>query len=221
MASSSAPARLPKRNPPKARAHFNLIRQFVLADFITLSNAACGTVVLFLCLDHIAAQGDGPYLWVAFALLPLALIFDIADGAVARWRHHKSPFGGDLDSLADAISFGVAPAVLGFTLGLRGGFDMILLVFFVCCGIGRLARYNVTVEALSGGTGKVPYYEGLPIPASLGIVALLAFCFWSDRVGDALPGGEWVIGMVFHPFSLVYVLSGIAMVSQTLRIPKP
>lgn len=217
MASSS------RKSDPKRKmrgAHFNLIRQFVLADFITLGNAACGTIVLFLCLEHVDKNEDG--LWLAFALLPLALVFDIADGAVARWRHHSSPFGGDLDSLADAISFGVAPAVLGFTLGLRGGLDRSILVFNVCCGISRLARYNVTVEALSGGTGKVPFYQGLPIPANLWIVALLAFCFWTDRVGDALPGGELeVMGMRFHPLSLAYVLNGFAMVSQTLRIPKP
>ena len=56
----------------------------------------------------------------------------------------------DLDSLADVISFAVAPAVLGFTLGLRGIWDCLILVFFVCCGVSRLARYNVTAETLAG-----------------------------------------------------------------------
>ena len=74
---------------------------------------------------------------------------DVGDGIVARGRRH-SPFGADLDSLADIVSFGVAPAVLGFTLGMRGGWDALVLCAFVCCGVSRLARYNVTAAALSG-----------------------------------------------------------------------
>ncbi len=201
--------------------HFNLLRSFALADFITLGNAACGTVAIFLCLNHLA-EGARQTLWIALALLPVALVLDMADGTVARWRHKKSPFGGDLDSLADVISFGVAPAVLGYTLGMRGGLDMAVLVFFVSCGIGRLARYNVTSEALSEGTGKVKYYEGLPIPGSLWIAGLLAFLFWTERVGPDLPGGAvQVAGATFHPIVLVYAATGAAMVSETLRIPKP
>lgn len=91
-----------------------------------------------------------PYLQGAFILLPLALFFDIFDGYVARYRQNSSPYGSDLDSLADVISFAVAPAVLGFTLGLRGAWDALFLTFFVCCGVSRLARYNVTAETLSG-----------------------------------------------------------------------
>ena len=79
--------------------------------------------------------------------------------------------GADLDSLADVISFGVAPAVLGFTLGLRGGWDMLCLTYFVVCGVSRLARFNVTAAALADAdTGKVKYFEGTPIPTSIVIV---------------------------------------------------
>ena len=70
------------------------------------------------------------------------------DGYVARLnRTRQSVLGADLDSLADVISFGVAPAVLGFTLGLRGGWDMLVLTYFVVCGVSRLARFNVTAAA--------------------------------------------------------------------------
>ena len=62
--------------------------------------------------------------------------------------------GADLDSLADVISFGVAPAVLGFTLGLRGGWDMLSLTYFVVCGVSRLARFNVT--AVGAGRRRAP-----------------------------------------------------------------
>src|SRR5574339_277381 len=81
----------------------------------------------------------------------------LGNGIVARGRRH-SPFGADLDSLADVVSFGVAPAVLGFTLGLRGGWDALVLTYFVVCGVSRLARFNVTAAALTdAGTGKVRY----------------------------------------------------------------
>ena len=83
-------------------------------------------------------------------LLPLALVCDVLDGYVARLdTGRQSVLGADLDSLADVISFGVAPAVLGFTLGLRGGWDMLILTYFVVCGVSRLARFNVTAAALA------------------------------------------------------------------------
>jgi CDP-diacylglycerol--serine O-phosphatidyltransferase len=93
----------------------------------------------------------------------------VLDGYVARLdRSRQSTLGADLDSLADVISFGVAPAVLGFTLGLRGGWDMLCLTYFVVCGVSRLARFNVTAEALADTeTGKVKYFEGTPIPTSI------------------------------------------------------
>jgi CDP-diacylglycerol--serine O-phosphatidyltransferase len=119
------------------------------------------------------------------------------------------------------VSFGVAPAALGFALGLRGGWDAAALCFFVACGISRLARYNVTADALSGGTGKVKYYEGTPIPTSLGLVAVLGAAFGTHHTaGDMWLGvvqlGPWQL----HPLVLMYVISGSLMIS-TLRIPKP
>ena len=110
-------------------------------------------------LDYLAA-GNRRFLWTAFLLLPLALVCDILDGYVARLdRKRQSTLGADLDSLADVISFGVAPATLGFTLGLRGGWDMALLTYFVICGVSRLARFNVTASALADAeTGKVKYF---------------------------------------------------------------
>lgn len=130
--------------------------------------------------------------------------------------------GGDLDSLADVISFGVAPAALGFTLGLRGGWDVLCLTYFVACGVSRLARFNVTAVSLADNMGKVKYFEGTPIPTSLAIVALLAVAFAFGRIDSALWFGAWQIGpAVLHPLALVYVASGSAMISATLRIRKP
>lgn len=206
---------------PEKRRRFSMIRSFVLADFITLGNASCGTGSIFACLVYLAERGARSWLWTAVFLLPIALLCDILDGTVARWRHRQSPLGADLDSLADVVSFGVAPAVLGFTMGMRGGWDAVILLFFVACGISRLARYNVTADSLATETGKVAYYEGTPIPTSLGIVVMLGAALANGRIDDNFWFGVTRIGPLdLHPLTLVYAISGSLMIS-TFRIPKP
>ncbi len=198
----------------------SMIRSFVLADFITLANAGFGMGAIFLCLNHVT-DSRADYLWAVFILLPLALVCDVLDGFVAHRLKRHSLLGADLDSLADIVSFGVAPAVLGFTLGLQGMWDALILIYFVSCGISRLARFNATAEALSDGTGKVKYYEGTPIPVSIIIVIILGIAFWQGRIDHLLPFGSIRIGpWIFHPFTLLYAVSGSAMIS-TIRIPKP
>jgi CDP-diacylglycerol---serine O-phosphatidyltransferase len=93
----------------------------------------------------------------------------------------------------------------------------------VCCGVSRLARFNVTAEALSAGSdsGKVAYFEGTPIPTSVVLTGVLAFAAWQERVGDQLYGGAWNLGWEFPPLSLLFIASGSMMISKTLRIPKP
>jgi len=200
--------------------HLSMIRGFTAADFLTLGNAACGVASVFCAIAY-ASQPGMAYFYTAALLAPAAFAFDVLDGRVARSRHTNSPFGRELDSLADVISFGMAPAALGFAAGLRGGFDWIALIYFVCCGMSRLARYNVTAEAMAAETGKVRYFEGTPIPTSVVITGILALAAWQGRLGDLLYGGSWAIGpWTLHPFALVYVLSGTLMISKTLRIPK-
>ena len=151
----------------------------------------------------------------------MAFLFDVLDGRIARARHEHSALGRELDSLADVISFGVAPAALAFAAGLSGGWDGIILAYFVCCGVSRLARFNVTAEKLSGAEGKVKYFEGTPIPTSVVLVAVLAAAAWQGRIGANIWGGAWTIGpWVLHPLTLLYALSGSLMISKTLRIPK-
>jgi CDP-diacylglycerol--serine O-phosphatidyltransferase len=205
------------------RRHMSMLRSYTPADLLTIGNAACGTISIFLCLDYIA-DDNRRFLWAAFLLLPLALIFDVLDGYVARLnKKRQSVLGADLDSLADVISFGVAPAVLGFTLGLRGGWDMLILTYFVVCGVSRLARFNVTADALADATtGKVKYFEGTPIPTSIAIVLMLGVAVYLGRIDDRLWFGDWRIGpALLHPLALVYAASGSAMISATLRVPKP
>ncbi|MCC6874218.1 MAG: CDP-alcohol phosphatidyltransferase family protein [Sandaracinaceae bacterium] len=198
-----------------------MLRSFALADFITLANGAAGTIAILLSMAYVA-EGDRPTMWAAIALFPVALVCDVLDGSVARWRRKQSALGADLDSLADVVSFGVAPAVLAFALGMRGLWDGVVLVFFVACGISRLARYNATASAMTTEKGKVSHYEGTPIPTSLLLVAVLAAAFGQNAVGDALWLGAVELGPGrLHPLVLLYALSGSAMISGTLKIPKP
>jgi CDP-diacylglycerol--serine O-phosphatidyltransferase len=207
-------------NGEAKKKHLSMLRGYTTADFFTLGNAACGTISIFLCLNYIA-EGMNRFFWIAFVLLFVALAFDVMDGYWARRSKRQSTLGADLDSLSDIVSFGVAPAALGFTLGLRGGWDMIILTFFVVCGISRLARFNVTAVELSDGGDKVKYFEGTPIPTSIVIVVLLGLAFAQGAIGDALWLGSHRIGpFTFHPLVLAYGVSGAAMVSATLRIPK-
>jgi CDP-diacylglycerol--serine O-phosphatidyltransferase len=154
-------------------------------------------------------------------MMAAAFVFDVLDGRIARWRHQHSALGRELDSLADVISFGIAPAALGFAAGLRGGWDWLALIYFVCCGVSRLARFNVTAESLSAGTDKVAYFEGTPIPTSIALAGVLALAAWTGHLGENLYWGTWMIGpWELHPLALLFVLSGTLMISKTLRIPK-
>ena len=205
---------------PAAPRHFSMIRGFHLADVFTLGNAACGVAGVLMAMRHLSTR-DPSDLLLAAAFAPAAFLFDVLDGRIARWRHTSSPLGRELDSLADVISFGVAPAALAYAAGMNGIWDALILVYFVCCGVSRLARYNVTAEAMSADTGKVTYFEGTPIPTSVLLTAVVAWAAWQGRIGPALYGGAWdVAGGQLHPLVLLFALSGTLMVSKTLRIPK-
>ena len=203
-----------------AQRHFSMLRDFHAADFLTLANAACGIASVFLAMLYMRSGALPDLLWAA-AMTPLAFVFDVLDGRVARWRQQHSTLGRELDSLADVVSFGVGPATLGFAAGLQGGWDALVLAGFVCCGVSRLARYNVTAESLSAGADKVAYFEGTPIPTSVALTAVLAVAAWQGAIGEHLAGGVWSLGpWRLRPLVLLFALSGSLMVSKTLRIPK-
>lgn len=198
---------------------FSMIREFHLADWFTLANAFCGVGALFSVMTYLQTS-EVHHLYYACGLVPLALVFDVLDGRIARWRQRSSAMGRELDSLADVISFGVAPAVIAYGAGMQGFYDRIILVFFVAAGVSRLARYNVTAEALSEGGDKVKYFEGTPIPTSMLLVVVLAIAAWQGALGDALWfGSVKLAGMTLHPLVLMFAVSGSLMVSR-IRIPK-
>ncbi|KAF9279056.1 CDP-diacylglycerol-serine O-phosphatidyltransferase [Mortierella alpina] len=210
------------KNLTKDDGHFNLVRNFNLADVITLCNGACGALSIFSNMRYLVSH-DPYYLWLAMWCIPLGFTFDVFDGRVARWRQTSSILGQELDSLADAISFGVAPAVLAFVLGMQSFLDTVVLTCFVCCGIARLARYNATVAILPHDqSGKVAYFEGTPIPTSLALVGVLAYLTHSGQIGELLPGGtiEIIPGYTIHAMVIMYGISGTLMVSKSLKIPK-
>ncbi|KAI9717231.1 MAG: CDP-diacylglycerol-serine O-phosphatidyltransferase [Chrysothrix sp. TS-e1954] len=226
--------------------HFSMIRALHLADFITTLNCFCGVMSIFSSLRYCLSPDPSDFtsLWLSLGFMPLGLFFDFFDGKVARWRGKSSLMGQELDSLADLVSFGVAPASCALALGLRTPLDHLLLTFFVVCGLLRLARFNVTVAQVpKDATGKSKYFEGTPIPMSLSIVAFMAVWVWNGWVGEmpseggllssfgksdsralhGVPWGMWGQGewWAVHPVVGLFVTHACLMVSKTVRIPKP
>ena len=195
--------------------HLSLIRDLHLADLFTIANGFCGVAAIFEAMKFVDTL-NVRHVYFATGLIVAALVFDLVDGRIARWRHTASALGRELDSLADVISFGVAPAALAFAVGMRSGLDQVILIYFALCGLSRLARYNVGAETLSTRTGKVEYFEGTPIPTS---VVPLGVLVWAFAREDLYPAH--VLGVAFHLPVLLFLLSGSLMISKTLRIPKP
>ncbi len=192
-----------------------MIRTFQVADLFTIANGFCGMLAIFGAMTFLSTRA-ARYLYLAAVLIPVALIFDVLDGRIARARHAASPLGRELDSLADVVSFGVAPAAIAFAAGVNTPLDQVILLFFVGCGVSRLARYNVTAERMSAPTGRVEYFEGTPIPTSIIPLGILMQAFHG---GTLYPMN--LLGVEWHAIVLLFLVSGSLMISKTLRIPKP
>lgn len=117
----------------------------------------------------------------------------------------------------------MAPASVAFALGFRTMLDTLLLTFFVLCGLTRLARFNITVASVpKDKTGKSKYFEGTPIPTSLGILFLMVFWTHKGWLLEELPLGIAGAGSLFefHPAVLIFCTHGCLMVSKSIHIPK-
>lgn len=217
-------------------------RNFRLADLVTIMNGFCGAFSIFSSARYLLSD-DPVHLRYALSFPLAGLMFDFLDGKVARWRNSTSLLGQELDSLADLvcgvqlllfllthtpqISFGVAPALLAFTVGLRTLLDTVVLTGFICCGLARLARFNATVALVpKDATGKASYFEGLPIPSSLALVGVLSYWTKMGWIGKDIPGGIITLWGApggdgeLHTVSIVVAFWAAAMVSKTLRVPK-
>lgn len=155
------------------RKGMNLRRTlFLLPSLFTLSSIFCGFYAILLCLD--SPQPEAFYR--ASLLIVFAMFFDMIDGRVARLTKTQSAFGVQIDSLADLVSFGVAPAVLVYQWSLRplGVGGLIVAFAFVACGAIRLARFNVLAMGAQGAPKKPgKYIVGLPIPGAAGVLVSL------------------------------------------------
>ncbi|OTA65841.1 CDP-diacylglycerol--serine O-phosphatidyltransferase [Hypoxylon sp. EC38] len=209
------------------KGHFSLLKALHMADYITELNGFCGIMSVFSSLRYcLGDPADKTNLYLALIFLPFGLFFDFMDGRVARWRKKSSMMGQELDSLADLISFGLAPACVAFSIGLRTPLDHVLLAVFVLCGLTRLARFNVTANSgdiPKDASGKASYFEGTPIPTTLGLDALMAWWVSRGWVLDDVPGGVWFAGSALevHPVVALFVVHGCLMCSKTLHVPKP
>jgi CDP-diacylglycerol---serine O-phosphatidyltransferase len=161
---------------------------FVLPNLITLSSIFCG-------FDAIrragTAKGDDDY-YLSALLIVFAMIFDMLDGRVARMTKTQSAFGLQIDSLADVVSFGAAPALLvhQWTLHRFGTLGLVASFAFVACGAIRLARFNVLSMGEDGKPSKPSkYIVGLPIPGAAGI--LVAIVITSHAAGGIFGRPEW------------------------------
>ncbi|KAI8983134.1 hypothetical protein BDB01DRAFT_843394 [Pilobolus umbonatus] len=214
---------MPYKIAENGQHHFTMVRNFYMADMITILNGICGCLSIFSCMEYLLSNSKDR-LYISICAMFMGLFFDFLDGRIARWRKSISLLGQELDSLADLITFGLAPVVFGYTIGMRTLLDIVILTYFVVCGIARLARYNSTVISLpKDSTGKIEYFEGTPIPSSLVIIVILACCVHFDSYLGNLPGQLVVVmnDMNLHPIVLLYGISGTLMISKTLHIPKP
>ncbi|CAN3374446.1 hypothetical protein DIURU_000678 [Diutina rugosa] len=203
--------------------HFSMIRNLHMADFITLLNGFSGFYAILSCCRY-CLSGDLGYIMRAEFFILLGVFADFFDGRVARLRNKSSLMGQELDSLADLVSFGVAPATIAFCIGFRTTVDTLLLTYWVLCGLTRLARFNISTDKIpKDQRGKSQYFEGMPIPSNLIWVAVFAFLVSKSWVGVALPFGTAFTGtpFEFHLFSLIFFLQGSAQISKSLHVPKP
>ncbi len=160
-------------NPPKLKIYF-------LPNLFTAGNLFCGFLALTKIVNVDAvdlASGNFKQIYNALILILAACIFDMFDGRIARMGGRESPFGREFDSLADLISFGVAPAFLVHRIVLREVFEShpefgwFISSIYVICGAFRLARFNCL--AAMEGTGGGKEFLGFPIPSAAGLVASL------------------------------------------------
>jgi len=141
---------------------------FILPNLFTLSSVFCGFYAVVLC----ASEPTEDDFYRAALLIIYAMFFDTIDGRVARLTKTQSAFGMEIDSLADVISFGVAPALLVYTWALRplGFLGVVATFLYVACGAIRLARFNVIANTETKPKKAGSYFSGLPIPGAAGIL---------------------------------------------------
>jgi CDP-diacylglycerol---serine O-phosphatidyltransferase len=209
----------PPRRPPRRAA-------YALPTLFTAGNIFLGFIAILRAIEGALLGGAGelgsnPHFEVAAKAIGAAVVLDGLDGRIARMTNTTSAFGRELDSLADVITFGLAPAVLAFTWGVQfvapGGFlqdhraGYFIAFVYLLCGAARLARFNIQTNPIPKNPGRPDrkYFVGLPIPAAAGMVAAVVYASGSAPL-------EWWILSFF--WLLLLGLLSFLMVS-TWRYP--
>lgn len=210
------PATPPNGENPDAR-----LKIYFLPNLLTAGNLFCGFVALTKIVEaNLTPSPDGLIDWapikLALAFILLACIFDLFDGRVARMGGVESPFGREFDSLADLISFGVAPAFLVHRVVFKEVFEKypqigwFIASIYLLCGAFRLARFNCLSTLAGSGGGKD--FLGFPIPSAAGLVASLTLLI--IHLNENERGlGHWK----YVPAVVLVLLS--AMMVSTVRYP--
>lgn len=175
----------------KAQATRRRRGMYILPSLFTAGNIAAGYFAITQSLQG-SAQEPHHFDYAALAI-GFAIPFDALDGRIARMTNTTSEFGKELDSLADVITFGVAPSILAFTWGFRmlpamanaaHRQQLVQLGAFVCflfllCGASRLARFNISINPAPKNPGRPgrKYFVGMPIPAAAGVIAAVVHFF--------------------------------------------
>ncbi len=199
-------------------------RVAILPTLITLGNTICGFAsIAFTC--------DSKFESAAWMVL-LAMVFDALDGKVARMTRSMSAFGGQLDSLSDAVSFGMAPAILLFQFGKRFGVHVysskilwLACAFYGTCAVIRLARFNVE-HAPDAETHET--FHGLPSPGAAGFLSSLVLCFlfiesipWMTPHSGKPPLTDWLGWILsFLPGTILYALPFLTVGCATLMVSR-
>ena len=198
--------------PPPQRAE-NPAKIFLLPNLMTAGNLIFGFLAVLKILEGSIQQATGDPNWIHFYFVSIycilaACVFDLLDGRLARLGGKESPFGREFDSLADIVSFGVAPALLVFKIVLYDiphQIGWLIAGFYLLCGALRLARFNVAAAYnLDPGTRN---FTGFPIPAAAGLISSITLLIISNyRIDAELSAGYGGIGlaalMVFLSFMM-------------------
>ncbi len=168
---------------------------YLLPNLMTAGNLFCGFAAVRSIIEAslLVARGGSPgsLYHEAIAFILGACVFDLLDGRLARLGGHESAFGREFDSLADIVSFGVAPALLVYQIVLRD-FERtgwLIAFFYLLCGGLRLARFNCTAQTAGDKPDKD--FQGFPIPAAAGLIASLTLLMLWLQADDKPPIGPW------------------------------
>jgi CDP-diacylglycerol---serine O-phosphatidyltransferase len=191
---------------------------FLLPSFFTALNIGAGYFAITRTIDAISRDTAQNLDLAAIAIL-LAIPFDSLDGRIARMTNTASDFGRELDSLADVITFGVAPSLLAFVWGLHYLRDtinptvrehLVQAGVFVCflyliAGASRLARFNISTDPKPRNPGRPDrkYFVGMPIPAAAGLVAASVHFFYGIPVQELWVAIPWLILVGLTGFLMV------------------